>query len=96
MPKKVPMRSCVGCGEVKEKRMLIRVIRTPEGAVRPDSTGRANGRGAYLCPDPACVAKAEKRKALNRAFACEIPHEIYEELRRQLERGDPPGGAADE
>ena len=65
MPKKVPMRSCVGCGEVKEKRMLIRVIRTPEGVVRPDSTGRANGRGAYLCPDPACVAKAEKRKALN-------------------------------
>lgn len=78
--KSIPMRSCIGCGEKKEKKQLIRVIRTPEGEVRVDATGRGNGRGAYICPDPACLEKAFKRKALTRALSCEIPGELYEAL----------------
>ena len=61
MPRKIPMRQCVGCGEMKEKKSLIRVIRTPDGTILLDRTGRANGRGAYLCDDPACLAAARKR-----------------------------------
>lgn len=82
--KTIPMRSCVGCGEKKEKKQLIRVIRTPEGEVKVDLTGRGNGRGAYLCPDPACLEKAWKKKSLNRALSCEIPAEIYESLKSSL------------
>lgn len=84
MPKKIPMRSCIGCGASKEKKDMIRVIRTPEGKVITDPGGRANGRGAYLCKDPACVGKAEKKKALSRALGCEIPAEIYDRLREAV------------
>ena len=59
-PKKIPLRRCAGCGEQKEKRALIRVVRTPEGEIKLDSTGKANGRGVYLCPDASCLKKARK------------------------------------
>ncbi|MDO4284227.1 MAG: YlxR family protein [Eubacteriales bacterium] len=80
MPKKIPMRQCIGCGEMKEKKSLVRIIRSPEGAISLDRTGRANGRGAYLCGDVRCLRLAEKKKALNRAFGMAIPPEIYREL----------------
>lgn len=85
MPKKIPMRRCVGCGEVKSKKELIRVIRTPGGEICLDLTGRANGRGAYLCNNPDCLKKAQKRRSLGRSLGCEIPPEIYEELLEQME-----------
>ena len=84
MPKKIPMRQCVGCREMKEKRQLIRVVRSPEGEVSLDFKGKKPGRGAYLCPDPACLAKAQKKKALERSFEQPVPAEVYEALAAQL------------
>ena len=86
MPKKIPMRQCVGCGEMKEKKTLIRIIRTPEGRIILDRTGRANGRGAYICDDPACLAAARKKKSLNRAFKMQVSEEIWEELTLSIEK----------
>ena len=68
MVKKIPMRQCTGCREMKEKRSLIRVVRSPEGAITLDSRGKSPGRGAYLCPDPACLAKAQKSRFRQRRF----------------------------
>lgn len=85
MPKKIPMRRCVGCGEVKSKKELIRVIRTPDGEIRLDISGRANGRGAYLCNNPDCLKKARKRRALSRSLGCEIPEQVYKELFDEME-----------
>ena len=84
--KKIPMRMCVACREMKPKKDLIRIVRTPEGAVVLDSTGKRSGRGAYVCPDPACLTKARKSRALERAFETEIPREVYDALEAQLER----------
>ena len=64
MPKKSPTRRCTGCGEMKDKKELIRVVRTPEGAIVIDRTGKINGRGAYLCDDPGCLRKAQKKRSL--------------------------------
>lgn len=86
--KKIPMRQCVGCREMKPKKELIRVVRSPEGAISLDFRGKAPGRGAYLCPDPACMKRAVKSKALNRAFETEIPQEIYDDLLVKMEEGD--------
>ena len=88
MPKKIPMRQCLGCREMKPKRELIRVVRSPEGEIRLDFKGKANGRGAYLCQDPACLKKAVKAKALSRALDCEIPQEVYDALGEQMEKGE--------
>ena len=88
MQKKIPMRQCLGCREMKPKKELIRVVRSPEGEISLDFKGKANGRGAYLCPDPACLKKAVKVKALERAFSCQIPQEVYEALSEQMERGE--------
>ena len=85
--KKIPMRQCVGCREMKPKKELIRVVRSPEGAISLDFRGKAPGRGAYLCPDPACLKRAMKAKALSRAFETEIPQEIYEDLLAKMEEG---------
>ena len=76
MIKKIPMRRCVGCMEQRPKRELIRVVRSPEGEISLDATGKKSGRGAYLCPDPACLAKARKARRLERALECEIPDEV--------------------
>ncbi len=84
-PKKIPMRRCIVCREMKAKRELIRIVKSPEGEISIDRTGRMNGRGAYLCNHPSCFAKARKTKALNREFKIEIPDDIYEALEKQME-----------
>ena len=85
MPKKIPMRQCLGCREMKPKRELIRVVRSPEGEISIDLRGKANGRGAYICPDTQCLKKAIRAKALARALEVEIPQEIYDTLLAELE-----------
>lgn len=91
MPKKTPQRMCVGCRQMKEKVQLIRVVRSPEGEVSLDHKGKKPGRGAYLCPDPACLKRAVKSKALERAFQAPVPPEVLDTLTRQLEGGDEGG-----
>ena len=86
--KKIPMRQCVGCREMKPKKELIRVVKSPEGAISLDFRGKAPGRGAYLCPDPACLKRAVKSKALERGFETPIPREIYDDLLAKMEEGD--------
>lgn len=88
MPKKIPMRTCIGCATSKPKKELIRIVLSPEGNILVDRTGRANGRGAYLCDDPACLQKAVKRKALNRAFRTSVPEEAAVQLIDQLGGAD--------
>ena len=83
--KKVPMRKCVGCQEMKSKKEMIRVIRTSDGEFLLDATGRKNGRGAYLCPNGGCHAKAVKNKGLERSFKQAIPKEVYEALEKEME-----------
>lgn len=83
--KKIPMRRCVATGESLPKKELIRIVRTPEGAVKIDETGRQNGRGAYLKRSVEAVEIAKKRKALARALECEIPSEVYDELKAMFE-----------
>lgn len=85
MPKKIPMRQCLGCREMKPKRELIRVVKSPEGEISLDFKGKKPGRGAYVCPNAQCLARAEKSKALSRAFEAPIPPEVYEALRGQME-----------
>ena len=85
--KKLPMRQCLGCREHRPKRELVRLVRTPEGEVRLDCSGKMNGRGAYVCPDPACLARARKSRALERALETAIPPEIYEALDARLREG---------
>ncbi len=92
MPKKMPLRQCVGCREMKEKRELIRVVKSPEGEVSLDFKGKKPGRGAYLCPDPACLARARKSRALERAFSMALPAEVYEALEGQMKAGDREDG----
>ena len=87
MEKKIPMRQCLGCREMKPTKELIRVVRSPEGEISLDFKGKASGRGAYVCPDPRCLKKAIKARALERAFSAQIPPEIYERLESQMEGG---------
>ncbi len=86
--KKVPMRSCCGCKEKKPKRELIRVVRSPEGEVSFDITGRKSGRGVYLCQSKTCLLKAIKSKALARSLECEIPDEVYTKLEGEIEKNE--------
>ncbi len=90
--KKVPMRMCVGCREMKPKKELIRVVRSPQGEISLDSRGKSPGRGAYLCPVPGCLARARKSRALERALDTPIPPEIYDTLALQLEKEAAEGG----
>ena len=80
MSKKVPLRQCVGCGQMKSKKEMMRVIKTAEGDIVLDVTGRKNGRGAYLCKQQSCLQKAIKGKGLERSFKMSIPTEVYESL----------------
>lgn len=82
--RKQPQRSCIGCGETKDKRDLIRVLRTPEREFMIDLTGRKNGRGAYLCRNPECLERAIKRHSLESSFRMAIPQEVYDALREEL------------
>lgn len=86
--KKVPMRTCVGCGAQKTKRELIRVVKNNEDQVFVDFKGKANGRGAYICPSLECLKKAQKRDALSRSLMIKIDQEIYERLAEELAAGD--------
>ena len=87
MQKKIPQRQCMGCRERKEKRELIRVVRAPDGGVSLDFRGKAPGRGAYICPDPMCLKKAIRSKALERSLETAIPEEIYARLEQEMEEG---------
>ena len=84
-PRKIPQRQCVGCREMKDKKALIRVVRSPDGNISLDFRGKLPGRGAYVCPDPACLKKARKSRALERAFDMAIPPEVYDQLEAQME-----------
>ena len=85
MQKKIPQRQCMGCRERKEKRRMIRVVRTPEGNVNLDFSGKMNGRGAYICPQSACLKKAIRSKALDRSLEVTIPEEVYARLQKEME-----------
>ncbi|SHF23522.1 RNase P modulator RnpM [Desulforamulus putei] len=82
--KKVPLRMCIGCQEMKPKRELIRVVRTPQETVEIDPTGKKSGRGAYICPNPDCLQKAIKGKRLERSLECSISPEIIETLKQGM------------
>ncbi|MDD5901013.1 MAG: YlxR family protein [Lachnospiraceae bacterium] len=86
--KKIPLRKCTGCGEMKTKKELIRVLKTPEGTIVLDVTGKKNGRGAYLCNQIECFRKARKSKGLERSLECAIPTEVYETLEKELTTGN--------
>lgn len=88
MPKKIPMRQCLGCREMKPKGELIRVVRSPEGEISLDFRGKKPGRGAYLCPNEACLARVKKSRALERAFSTAVDVPIYEALEAQMKAGD--------
>lgn len=85
--RKIPLRRCVGCQEQKEKKSLIRVVRTPEHEIVLDPTGKKSGRGAYICYDVACLEQARQKKAFNRAFKVDVPDDIYSRLEQQLTAG---------
>ena len=82
--KKMPVRKCVGCQEMKSKKEMIRVIRTGEQEFFLDATGRKNGRGAYICPNPECLKKAKKNKGLERSFKMAVDSAVYDELAKEL------------
>lgn len=82
--KKIPLRMCAGCMEHKSKKELIRVVRTPEGEILLDPTGKRSGRGAYICPQQECLKKAQKARRFERALGCAIPDEVYGTLLEQL------------
>ena len=82
--KKIPLRKCTGCGEMKPKKELVRVVRSPEGEISLDLIGKAAGRGAYLCRDAACLRQARKAHRLERAFSCEVPACVYDRLEEEL------------
>ena len=82
--KKIPLRQCIGCGEMKSKKELIRVLKTIEDEIVIDATGRKNGRGAYICPSMECFKKAVKSKGLERSLKMAIPKEVYEALEKEM------------
>ncbi len=82
--KKIPMRKCTGCGSIKPKKELIRILKTPEGEIIIDKTGKKNGRGAYICDSVECFEKAKKSKGIERSLEMQIPSEIYESLLKEM------------
>lgn len=85
MAKKVPMRMCVGCREMKPKKELLRIVRSPEGDVSVDRTGKASGRGAYICGSEECLNKAQKIRALERALEHSVSGDVFDRLRREIQ-----------
>lgn len=85
MAKKIPMRQCIGCGEMRSKKELLRILRTQEDEILLDTTGRKNGRGAYICPNAECLKKAKTSKGLERSFKMKIDEEIYDSLAKEIE-----------
>lgn len=88
-PRKIPQRQCLGCREMKNKKDLIRAVRSPEGEISLDFKGKKPGRGAYVCPDAGCLAKARKSRALERAFSSLIMDEVWEGLEEQMKEVTP-------
>lgn len=86
MSKKIPLRQCVGCGEMKSKKEMLRILKTAENEFVLDKTGKKNGRGAYLCNSRDCLLKARKSKGLERSFKMSIPNEVYDNLQKEFER----------
>nr|WP_316624380.1 YlxR family protein [uncultured Ruminococcus sp.] len=82
--RKIPLRKCIGCGEMKDKRTLVRIVRNKEGEISVDLKGKKPGRGAYICRDIACLDKAQKARRLERAFSAQIEPDIYDAMRREL------------
>lgn len=85
-PKKIPLRMCLGCNEMKPKSELLRVVKSPEGEVSLDLTGKKNGRGAYICHSADCLEKAVKSRRLERTFSMAVPSEVFESLKKELEQ----------
>ena len=85
MQKKIPQRQCMGCRERKNKKDMLRVVRGVDGAVTLDFSGKLNGRGAYVCPDPECLKKARKTRALERCLEVEIPEAVYDRMEKEME-----------
>ena len=83
--KKIPLRKCIGCGEMKDKRELMRVLKTTENEITIDTTGKKNGRGAYLCKNEECLKKLRKTKGLERSLKIAIPQEVYDKLEKEME-----------
>ena len=88
MAKKIPLRQCVGCSEMKGKKEMMRVLKTAEDGIILDMTGKKNGRGAYLCMERECLKKARKNKGLERSLKMSIPDEIYDNLEKEFEKGE--------
>lgn len=84
--KKIPMRQCIGCGQMKDKRQLVRIVKTPEGAIVLDTTGKQNGRGAYICNERECLQKIQKVRALDRSFKISVSQDTYEALLKEFEK----------
>ena len=82
--KKIPERMCIGCLQHKPKKELVRIVKSPEGEISVDLTGRKNGRGAYICHDIQCLKKARKSKKIEKAFSCQIPDEVYDRLEAEI------------
>ena len=82
--KKIPMRMCTGCGEMKPKKTLVRIVRSADGEISLDQTGKKAGRGAYICGSPECLRKARKAKRLEKAFGCSIPDEVYAQIEKAI------------
>ncbi len=91
MPKKTPMRRCVGCMEMKPKASLVRVVRSPEGEISLDLTGKKPGRGAYLCRDKECLRKARRARRIEREFSMAVPDELYDGMEAELENDETEG-----
>lgn len=83
-PKKIPMRMCTGCGEMKPKKELVRVVKSPEEEISLDLTGKKPGRGAYVCPNAECLKAARKARRFEKAFSCRIPDELYDHMEEEL------------
>lgn len=88
MSKRIPLRQCVGCGEMKSKKEMMRVLKTAEGEIVLDVTGKKNGRGAYLCVSRECLEKARKNKGLERSFKMSIPDQVYDNLQKEFEESE--------
>lgn len=86
--KRVPMRMCTGCGEMKPKRELVRVVKSPEGEISLDLTGKKSGRGAYVCRSLGCLQKARKARRFEKAFSCQIPAGVYDRMEEELTQNE--------
>lgn len=87
-PKKVPMRMCTGCGQMKPKKELVRVVKSPEDEISLDLTGRKPGRGAYVCKSADCLKAARKARKFERAFSCKIPEEVYDRMEEEITQNE--------